>query len=312
MNETNQKSYVQYTSLFNKVCSGPIFLVLAALSSVYMVVSAISFFGTLGNLFAMFFPAINFVLSIISTIAFWMIFLGAKKGNIKPSFFKMATACAKFVRGIVSIITVGVTLASAATVALVFALKDTLIEMLDGMSNWITEIGDSILDKESAGAVETFFADLTDFVESKAILLCIGCIVLVVLFILSLIRFSKAIGFMKSVFETYTKGHMVAAPGMFFPIVSFIVAAFGLYLSFDGMDWMGIVYSLMIAVGGVLILLNKNELANIYKNWQAEMGMITADAAAASAPAAPATPAEEAPVAAEAPVAEEAPANDAE
>lgn len=287
MSNETQKPYVRYTQLFNKVCSGPIFLALVALVSVYTVVSAIYFFGTIGNPFGMLFGAINLILSVISTIAFWLIFAGAKKGNIKPSLFKLATLFAKFVKYIANAVTYSVTFASIVVVALVFALKDTLKDLITGIYDMF---GPNLPDDLSEDLAD-FCVDAIKFIDEKSFLLAISCIVVSALLILSTIRFYKVVGFMKSVFETYTKGHMVAAPTMFFPVLSFIVAAFALYVGFIyyAFDLMAIVYGLIIAVGGVLILLNKNELADIYAQWQLEQGMVSADAAAAAAPAAPAT-----------------------
>ncbi len=314
-NESN-KSYVQYTQLFNKVCSGPFFLVLAALVSAYAVVSAISFFGALGSVFAMALPGLNLLFAIVSTVACWLIFLGAKKGNIKPSLFKLATFSGKFVRTIANAVCGIVAFLSFIVAALVYTLADTLAEMLLWIGGTISDLGEAI--NVEVDVFSDFFTELAVALDDNAIMILIGCVVIFLLAILSMVRFSMGLGFVKNAHKTFTTGHMVAAPSMAIPVISFIIAAAGLYASCSilSFDPEGIVYSLIIAMMGVLILMNKKDLASIYAVWQKEIGMVSNDAAAAAAPAAPEAPAAEAPVAeapaAEAPAAEEAPANDAE
>ena len=294
MNETNQKSYVQYTSLFNKVCSSPLFLVLAGLISAYTVASAIYFFGAMGNVISMFIPGLNLIFSIVSTIAIWLIFAGAKKGNINPKLFKLAAWCGKYVRVVANALSGAVAFLTFIVAALVYTLKDTLAEMLVGIADTISEMGESL--DADVSEVSDYFADLAISLEEDALFILIGCVVIFLLCIISMVRFSMAFRFVKSIHKTYTTGHMVAAPTMTTPVFFFIFAAIGLYLSVPSFDLTGICYSLIIAMFGVLILLNKNELARIYGAWQKEIGMVTADAAApAAAPAAPAaeeTPAE--------------------
>ena len=301
---TQQKSYERYTSFFNKVCSSPLFLVFAALVSVYCVYAIVDFFGALGNIVFMLISGLNLLFAILSTIGVWMAFMGAKKGAISAGNFGLITSVAKFVRFITTFLTVIVTILSAAVVALIFTLKDKLVEILGSMEEAITEMGDMVsLGEDLTVTLSEFFATTKDYIENKSMMIMIACIAIVVFLIFALIRFAKGIKILNNAKNTYKTGAMKAAPTMFYPVLSFIVAAVGLYISFAvlSVSIFGIIYSLIIAVGGVLVLLNKNELASIYTAWQVEIGMISPAAAAANAPAA-------APVVEEAPVAEEAPA----
>ena len=296
MNETNQKSYVQYTQLFNKVCSSPLFMVLAGLISAYTVASAIYFFGAVGNVIAMAIPGLNLLFAIVSTIAVWLIFAGAKKGNLNPKLFKLATFSGKFVRGIANALSGAVAFLTFIVAALVYTVKDILAEMLVGIADIINDLGEAI--DVDVDAITDFFAELAISLEDDAIMILISCVLIFLLAIISMVRFSMAFRFVKSIHKTYTTGHMVAAPTMSTPVIFFIIAAVGLYIScIMTFDLMGIFYSLIIVMLGVLMLMNKNELARIYGDWQKEIGMVTADAAAsaaapAAAPAAEETPAE--------------------
>lgn len=88
-NAPEKKSYVHYTSLFNKVGASPLMIVLAALTSAFFVYSVIDLAGSFGDfpesIPGLILPGIALICSFFSALAMWLIFFGARKQNISPS-----------------------------------------------------------------------------------------------------------------------------------------------------------------------------------------------------------------------------------
>lgn len=304
---TQQKSYERYTGLFNKVCSSPLFLVLAALVSVYCVFAIVGFFNALGSIISIPFAALDLLFALLTTIGVWMLFLGAKKKNISAGNFGLARSVIKYNQVIKTILLVCIIIVMIAVIALVFMLQASVGDDTEAL---IEEIkGHELLaniPEDARASVDEVLTGMESILALGGIGLCIIAVIIAAVLILELIRFSKMASFLSGAKKTYKTGQMSAPPSMFFCVLSYIFAAIGIIgnlgvLEMTTLSIPGLAYSLLIGLGGFIVMQNRKELASIYTAWQVEIGMVSPAAAAAQAPVA------EAPVA-EAPVAEEAPA----
>ena len=322
---TQQKAYPRYTSLFSKVCGGPIFLALAILTSLYCVFAIVDLFGALGNIFGMILPVLNAIFSVFATVGVWMIYTGAKKNNIAPSNFGFLAMLPKYTRVIKTITAIFTILAVVLMVVFAYVAGDLLADIFNGIDEALAEVssGEGMLsmiglDKEAIEPIQEAVHEISLLLTEGKVVATVIAIFVVLFLIFELIRFAKITSFLKTAKNTYKTGNMSAPPSMFFCVLTFIFAAATLVLNlgiidFDmgvkvgiigmilgsGFSWSGIIYALMIALGGVLILMNRAELENIYTQWQVAQGMIQPEAVAEAAPAA--APAEEAPAAEETP-----------
>ena len=326
-NSTQQKSYVRYTGLFNKVCSSVLFLVLACLVSVYCLMAVVDFFRSFsGGPIAIVLAALPALFAVLSTIGVWMMYLGAKKNNIGAGNIGLSSSIVKWQQVIKTIFVVVAIIAVIAIVALLFLIQSELGGAVEDAGQLTAEISGTLnefgLPAEAMSAVKSVLDTLAFILSAGPIVVAIAGIVLIAILIIEISRYSALVKFLNGATKMYKTGHMVAPPSMFFVIVTFIFAGFSILTTIMGASMFGslkiadLIYPAMMVIVGIIMLQNKDELASIYAAWQSEIGMVNpgvAQQVPVATPAAPAAPAEapaEAPV--EAPATEENNNTDAE
>ena len=78
----------------------------------------------------------------------------------------------------------------------------------------------------------------------------------------------------------FKTGHMVAPPSMFFCVLNYIFATINIVTVLSrtnlmGFDWQMFVTGIVLALIGVIFMINRKPLKDIYNAWKVEISMIS-------------------------------------
>lgn len=306
MNTSSKRSYDRYSELFNKACSSVLFLIIALLTSALCVGNIINVFDAIstGNAITICITVLPALFITLTTIGLWILFINAKKNSVNGSTFGLVKSYPKFEQVIKIITFILVIIAIVAIIIGLFTLKLKIDEAIKETGGSLEELKDQM--HVSFGGVEIpkeyvdiFNQTIEKFIDRYDYYLTTGItiatvigVVTIIFIILELIRCSMLVKLISSAGKMFKTGHMQAPPSIFFCVLNFIFGAINIFASFAAITFNIFDFSwemclpgvtgVILVLIGIIVMINVRELKKIYSEWQTEIGMVSADAAAAN------------------------------
>lgn len=289
MENSSARSYDRYAALLNKACSSVLFLIIALLTTALCVGNIITLFNVIpsGNFLSILFPLLSSLFISLTTIGLWALFINAKKNSIGSGSFGLVRCYPKYDQIIKTIIFIILILATTAIIIGLFTLKSKIDNAVNDNGDYIEEIKNEIRDYlDKADIPEEHWDDIDkvidkiEYLTTGLIIITVACVFIIIFLIFELIRCATLVKFLLSAGNMFKTGHMVAPPSMFFCVLNYIFATINIVTVLSrtnlmGFDWQMFVTGIVLALIGVIFMINRKPVKDIYNAWKVEISMIS-------------------------------------